>query len=428
MADPQFEEFRLIFDQLPQHIKAPSHCYRIAHDIDLLMSEDTPQEDEKEKFTLENNADSKQNSMINGNSQNGERRRRRLPVIPVDKKPLSRLCQQPKTLSQEIQEQEQENNPGLLLHQISHNLYLQVDTSGGQTKTSLRYYHKNGQSEDSSPDELHLLASRLSLDVDSGNSSAHSPDGVKSTSPVNGCLSKSSSSTSTFSLTPSGSKLHLHDATHRGLYKFIPRHTDEVEIDIGDPVYVQKEAEDFWCEGINLRTSKSGIFPSAYVTDIDYNDFGSENSRSKKERYLVDFLGSIEVTSHKGNDVLCHAVQKVAKARMSEMGIVVPYQCILEISDQGLRMVDRSRSAPIPVPIHDYFFNLKNVTFCGYHPFDHRYFGFITKHPLHQRFACHVFKGGGSTRDIAEAVGRAFQRFYQKFIETIYPTEDIYIE
>ena len=41
----------------------------------------------------------------------------------------------------------------------------------------------------------------------------------------------------------------LLDPTHRGLHRFIPRHPDEIEIDIGDPVYVQKEAEDLWCEG-----------------------------------------------------------------------------------------------------------------------------------------------------------------------------------
>ena len=44
-------------------------------------------------------------------------------------------------------------------------------------------------------------------------------------------------------------ELDLLDPTHRGLHKFIPRHKDELEIDIGDPIYVQKEADDLWCEG-----------------------------------------------------------------------------------------------------------------------------------------------------------------------------------
>ncbi|KAJ6640515.1 JNK-interacting protein 1 [Pseudolycoriella hygida] len=79
-------------------------------------------------------------------------------------------------------------------------------------------------------------------------------------------------------------------------------------------------------------------------------------------------------------------------------------------------------------PCIDYFYSLKNVSFCAFHPRDHRYIGFITKHPTIQRFACHVFKGHDSTRPVAEAVGRAFQHFYQKFIETAYPIEDIYIE
>ena len=45
-------------------------------------------------------------------------------------------------------------------------------------------------------------------------------------------------------------QLDLLDPTHRGLHRFIPRHMDEVEIDIGDPIYVQREADDLWCEGM----------------------------------------------------------------------------------------------------------------------------------------------------------------------------------
>lgn len=103
--------------------------------------------------------------------------------------------------------------------------------------------------------------------------------------------------------------------------------------------------------------------------------------------------------------------------------------CILEVSDQGLRMSDkRPRPANKDQPCLDYFYALKNVSFCAFHPRDHRYVGFITKHPQLQRFACHVFMGQESTRPVAEAIGRAFQRFYTKYIETAFPIEDIYIE
>ena len=155
--------------------------------------------------------------------------------------------------------------------------------------------------------------------------------------------------------------------------------------------------------------------------------------------------------------------------------------CILEIGDKGIKMIDKSKpgvgffeNIPRPstvsllcqdggVPSHEYFFSLKNVTFCGFHPRDHRYFGFITKvsikilkrnhltdisqHPAPciQKYACHVFVSESSTRCVAQAYGwvsretlfneilnisrrRAFRRFYQKYIETAYPTEDIYLE
>ena len=51
------------------------------------------------------------------------------------------------------------------------------------------------------------------------------------------------------SLSTAATRLELLDPTHRGLHRFVPRHQDEIELQIGDPVYVQKEAEDLWCEG-----------------------------------------------------------------------------------------------------------------------------------------------------------------------------------
>lgn len=60
---------------------------------------------------------------------------------------------------------------------------------------------------------------------------------------------------------------------------------------------------------------------------------------------------------------------------------------------------------PNQTPCHDYFYHLKHVSFCAFHPKDHRYFGFITKHPTIQRFACHVFRSNDSTRPVTEAVG-----------------------
>lgn len=189
--------------------------------------------------------------------------------------------------------------------------------------------------EETSPDSdrLHSLG-----DVDSGHSTAHSPNDFKSMSPQ-----MTHSPQSPFPPPFGGipfSQLEMLEATHRGLHKFIPRHHDEIDIEIGDPVYVQKEADDLWCEGVNLRTGQQGIFPSAYAVDLDYNDFDPTSQKVKKERYLLGYLGSVETLAHKGTGVVCQAVRKI----VGEYGEQTPngQSCILEISDQGLRMVDRT--------------------------------------------------------------------------------------
>ena len=56
--------------------------------------------------------------------------------------------------------------------------------------------------------------------------------------------------------------------THIVVYKFVARHDDEINLDIGDAIHVDKKCEDLWFEGLNLRTGKAGIFPSRYVSDI----------------------------------------------------------------------------------------------------------------------------------------------------------------
>lgn len=100
--------------------------------------------------------------------------------------------------------------------------------------------------EDSSPDseKMHSLG-----DVDSGHSTAHSPNDFKSISPTNAQQSPNSPFPPAFGGVPY-SQLEMLEATHRGLHKFLPRHHDELEIEIGDPIYVQKEADDLWCEGL----------------------------------------------------------------------------------------------------------------------------------------------------------------------------------
>lgn len=204
--------------------------------------------------------------------------------------------------------------------------------------------------EDSSPDSERLQSLG---DVDSGHSTAHSPTDFKSMSPQ---ITSPIVQSPIFGGVPF-SQLEMLEATHRGLHKFIPRHHDEIDVEIGDPIYVQKEADDLWCEGVNIRTGRQGIFPSAYAVDMDYNDFDPTQQQVKKERYLLGYLGSVETLAHKGTGVVCQAVRKI----VGEYGNSPNGQtCILEVSDHGLRMVDRSKRN-VSICYITYFFIVSKV-------------------------------------------------------------------
>lgn len=88
-----------------------------------------------------------------------------------------------------------------------------------------------------------------------------------------------------------------------------------------------------------------GIFPSAYVVDVEYNDFDPTANKVKKERYLLNYVGSIETLYHKGNEVLCQAVKKISRHE----GYVASHKrpCILEISDQGIHMLDKAKTSTV---------------------------------------------------------------------------------
>ncbi|XP_063226630.1 JNK-interacting protein 1 [Bacillus rossius redtenbacheri] len=423
MADTEFEEFRRHFERLPQHIKASAHVYTLVHDVSPDAGSPSPPDGAGRSpghvTALDAVPPPPPPPPLWGDT--GQRRRRRLPEIPKNHKSTLVAAVQPSLADELGGAGERPDSLQFALGACARPLVV----------LKCRPYLRD---EDSSPDSEFFH----STDVDSGNSTAHSPDGPKSMSPQLAtsapcrCESGSPSPPSpASSASVPYTQLELLEATHRGLHKFVPRHRDELELEIGDPIYVQKEADDLWCEGVNLRSGVQGIFPSAYVVDMDYSDFDPSTPKVKRERFLLGYLGSVETRQHKGSSVLCQAVRKIVGPSSAPKH--KPHSCILEVSDQGLRMLDKRKPTtvqtfPRDVPCHDYFYSLKNVSFCAFHPRDHRYLGFITKHPQFQRFACHVFMGCESTRPVAEAIGRAFQRFYTKFIETAYPIEDIYIE
>ncbi|XP_073397790.1 C-Jun-amino-terminal kinase-interacting protein 1 isoform X3 [Dendrobates tinctorius] len=222
------------------------------------------------------------------------------------------------------------------------------------------------------------------------------------------------------------------EQTHRAVFRFMPRHPGELELEAEDPLLVEVKAEDFWYEAYNMRTGERGIFPAYYAVQVVKDpDLLSETRASDwLDQFWVKFLGSVQVPYHKGTDVLCTAMQKIAMSRRLTVLSNPPSSCVLEISLRGLKIAVHGEDPHDHSQVNtcSHFFQLKNISFCGYHPKNSKYFGFITKHPTDHRFACHVFVSEESTKPLAESVGRAFQQFYKEYVEYTCPTEDIYLE
>ncbi|CAL8358643.1 unnamed protein product [Lota lota] len=269
-------------------------------------------------------------------------------------------------------------------------------------------------SEDSSP-EADLPFSKKFLNVF-----------VNSTS-----RSSSTESFGLFSCTINGEE---RDQTHRAVYRFIPRHADELELDVDDPLYVEEEEDDYWYRGYNMRTGERGIFPAFYAHEVigqSKETLGVKRNPAWIETFNVQFLGSVEVPFHQGNGILCAAMQKIAISRKRTVHVRPPSLCELEISLQGVKLIMSLEDEYDTLDEFDrcsHFFQMKNISFCGCHPKNNCYFGFITKHPMLNRFACHVFVSQESMRRVAECVGKAFQEYYQEHLEYACPTEDIYLE
>nr|XP_006124564.1 C-Jun-amino-terminal kinase-interacting protein 1 isoform X1 [Pelodiscus sinensis] len=222
------------------------------------------------------------------------------------------------------------------------------------------------------------------------------------------------------------------EQTHRAVFRFVPRHVDELELEVDDPLLVEVQAEDYWYEAYNMRTGDRGIFPAYYAIEVT-KDPDHVTALTKNgdwmDQFRVKFLGSVQVPYHKGNDVLCAAMQKIATTRRLTVHFNPPSSCILEINVRGVKIAVKSDDSKEQKGNKcSHFFQLKNISFCGYHPKNNKYFGFITKHPADHRFACHVFVSEESTKPLAESVGRAFQQFYKEYVEYTCPTEDIYLE
>ncbi|NXR08453.1 JIP2 protein, partial [Semnornis frantzii] len=106
----------------------------------------------------------------------------------------------------------------------------------------------HSSSEDSSPEaDLHFSKKFLNVFVNS---------------------TSRSSSTESFGLFSCMVNGEEREQTHRAVFRFIPRHEDELELDVDDPILVELEEDDYWYRGYNMRTGERGIFPAFYAHEV----------------------------------------------------------------------------------------------------------------------------------------------------------------
>ncbi|GMR39024.1 hypothetical protein PMAYCL1PPCAC_09219, partial [Pristionchus mayeri] len=134
---------------------------------------------------------------------------------------------------------------------------------------------------------------------------------------------------------------HQIAPTHRAQSAFHARHHDEVSLEIGDAVRVDRQFDDHWSQGVNLRSGLSGIFPSAIVVEIDVIEEICQGAlptntnkilTAERDTFYLTLLASIEVGHHKGNDVLVQAMNKVLAMYKRKEEIIVPQTVLMEIS------------------------------------------------------------------------------------------------
>ena len=92
---------------------------------------------------------------------------------------------------------------------------------------------------------------------------------------------------------------------------------------------------------MSIRVSK-GFLKNYTCLCSDFDPMTGGQRDDKKERYLLDYLGSVETSLYKGNIVLCQAIRKIS---LQGETLCQPPRCtVLEISDKGIKMLDKSKS------------------------------------------------------------------------------------
>ncbi|MEQ2171984.1 hypothetical protein GOODEAATRI_016244 [Goodea atripinnis] len=100
--------------------------------------------------------------------------------------------------------------------------------------------------------------------------------------------------------------------SHRAVYRFVPRHADELQLETDDPVLLLKQSEDLWCQGYNMRTGATGIFPAFYAVRVPKDgSYGTLRRAAVTERNEPQSkAAATEINSFKNLQIMfyCHVI------------------------------------------------------------------------------------------------------------------------
>ena len=72
------------------------------------------------------------------------------------------------------------------------------------------------------------------------------------------------------------------------LHRFVPRHADELYLETDDPVLMVSQSEDLWCQGYNMRTGSTGIFPTYYAVRVSKEpSHGGSHPRTSESQQIM---------------------------------------------------------------------------------------------------------------------------------------------
>ena len=76
--------------------------------------------------------------------------------------------------------------------------------------------------------------------------------------------------------------------------RFLCRHDDEIDLNVGDKIAVTAKYPDLWFQGTNLVTGKQGIFPSLYVKEIPKPEKEIPKAEKEIPKAETDHLVSLD--------------------------------------------------------------------------------------------------------------------------------------